>query len=67
MQNQQVDQVLRKTIQTHLLKVGVVLKNINNGVRFDSEEACLQQHNGDWETRLISTTIKFKANTKRLH
>jgi hypothetical protein len=57
MQNQQFDQVLRKTIQTHLLKTGVVLKNINNGVRFDSEEACLQQHNGDWESRLISTTV----------
>ena len=66
-QNKQLDKVLRQTIQTHLLKVGVVLKNINNTVRFDSEEACLKQHNGEWESRLALTINKQKANTKRLH
>ena len=67
MQNQQRDKVLRQIIQTHLLKIGVVLKNINNTVRFDSEEACLKQHNGKWESRLAITINKQKANTKRLH
>jgi hypothetical protein len=67
MQNQQRDKVLRQIIQTHLLKIGVVLKNINNTVRFDSEEACLKQHNGEWESRLAITINKQKANIKRLH
>jgi hypothetical protein len=67
MQNQQLDKVLRQTVQTHLLKIGIVLKNIHNTVRFDSEEACLHQHGGEWDNRLALSSVKQNVNAKRLH
>jgi len=39
-------------IQTQLLKVGIVLKNNRNLVRFDNEKDCLREHHGDWAQRL---------------
>lgn len=49
--NQQ-DQELRKQIQKQLLKVGILLKDARRNVFFDTEEACLMEHNGDWKRRL---------------
>lgn len=63
----QQDVQLRKTIQKQLLKIGVVVKKIDQCVRFDSEEACLAQHRGQWDTRLSLNIAKQKPNAKRLH
>ena len=43
---------LRKQIQTQLLKAGILLKNVKHHVFFDTEQACLLEHNGDWKRRL---------------
>jgi hypothetical protein len=48
----QKDQELRKQIQKHLLKAGILLKDVRRHVFFDTEQACLLQHNGDWKRRL---------------
>jgi len=45
------DKELRKLIQKHLLKVGVLLKDVRRHVFFDSEQACMLAHNGDWKAR----------------
>jgi hypothetical protein len=64
MKLQKQDDLLRTTIQKQLLKVGVVVKNISNAVHFDSEEACLRQHDGEWSARLALTISKQKPNNK---
>lgn len=43
---------LQRLIQVKLLKVGVKFKALAQQVVFDSEEACAQQHDGDWTKRL---------------
>lgn len=48
----ELDLYMRKLIQGQLLKVGIVLKDVRQNVRFDSEELCLLEHNGDWKKRL---------------
>ncbi|MBU2893744.1 Fis family transcriptional regulator [Colwellia sp. D2M02] len=58
------DAFLRDNIQKQLLKVGVVVKNINHAVRFDSEESCLRQHQGQWPERLALNISKQKPNQK---
>ena len=65
MKLQQQDEVLYLTIQKQLLKVGVVVKNIKQCVRFDSEEACLAQHDGQWPERLALAKTKQKPNAVR--
>lgn len=47
------DIVLRKQVQKQLLKAGVLLKDVRRNVFFDTQEACLLEHNGDWKRRLI--------------
>ena len=64
MQAKQQDEFLRHNIQKQLLKVGVVVKNINHAVRFDSEEACLRQHQGQWPERLALNISKQKPTNK---
>ncbi len=59
------DETLRASIQKQLLKIGVVLKNVKNQVRFDSEEACHVKHQGDWESRLALNIAKQKFNMKK--
>jgi hypothetical protein len=46
------DQDLRKQIQKQLLKAGVLLKDVRQNVCFDTEEACLLEHKGNWKKRL---------------
>ncbi|MEI6895787.1 MAG: Fis family transcriptional regulator [Colwellia sp.] len=67
MKAQQQDALLCLSIQRQLLKIGVVVKNIKQCVRFDSEEACNRQHQGQWEQRLALKVTKQKPNTRRRH
>ena len=67
MKTKQQDEFLRTSIQKQLLKVGVVVKNINRCVLFDSEEACSKQHGGQWSDRLALRVTKQKTNAKRMH
>ena len=46
------DKELRKQIQKQLLKAGILLKDARRHVFFDTEQACLLEHNGDWTRRL---------------
>ena len=39
-------------IQSKLSSAGIKLKNISAHIRYDSEENCLNQHNGNWARRL---------------
>lgn len=65
MKSQQQDELLRNTIQQQLLKIGVVVKNIKQQVHFDSEEACLTQHQGEWSKRLALSIVKQKPTSKK--
>lgn len=47
-----LDDWLIKLIHAQLLKVGVLLKKPNANVRFDTEQACHQEHGGNWQLRL---------------
>lgn len=49
---QQSDVYMRKLIQNHLLKVGIVLKDARKHVFFDNEVDCQDEHAGDWQRRL---------------
>lgn len=42
----------RKKIHAKLLKAGIRLMQAHRQVQFDSEEACLIKHGGDWAKRL---------------
>ncbi len=46
------DKRLRKLIQQHLLKAGIKLKDSRHHVRYDSEESCLREDDGNWQKRL---------------
>lgn len=61
------DELLRGVIQKQLLKIGIVVKNIKQCVRFDSEQACQQQNRGEWSERLALSVVKQKPNAKRFH
>ena len=63
----QQDELLRGAIQKQLLKIGVVVKNIKQCVHFDSEQACLTQHSGQWSERLALRVVKQKPNARRVH
>lgn len=43
---------MRQLIQQQLLKAGIRLKDSRHHVRFDSEESCLREDNGNWQQRL---------------
>jgi len=67
MKAEQQDELLRLSIQKQLVKVGVVVKNIKQSVHFDSEEACQQQHGGEWSDRLALSIVKQKPNARKVH
>lgn len=46
--------VMRKLIQRKLLTIGVKLKSLQQQIIMDTEEACTQEHEGNWERRLSS-------------
>jgi len=49
---------IAKLIQAKLLKVGVRFKQLDKQIMLDSEEACLNEHAGDWDRR-------FNARSER--
>lgn len=61
----------QQDIQKQLLKIGVILKNINRNIHFDSEEACDKHHQGQWNERLKLNITKQKPsannNNRRKH
>lgn len=63
----QQDEIMIATIQKQLLKVGIVVKNIKKTVRFDSEQACQNKHDGQWADRLALSIVKQKPNARRVH
>jgi len=65
MKEQQQDDLLRNAILKQLVKVGVVVKNIKQQIHFDSEEACLKHHQGEWPKRLALPKTKQKPNATR--
>ena len=68
MKELQQDELLRNEILKQLVKVGVVVKKAKQQIHFDSEEACLQMHQGEWSKRLALPKTKQKPNaTIRLH
>jgi hypothetical protein len=60
---------LQQDIQKQLLKIGVIVKNVNQSIHFDSEEACQKSHGGQWDKRLAINTSKQKPhnNKRRMH
>jgi hypothetical protein len=62
MKAEKLDELLRQAIQKQLLKVGVVLKHINQNVHFDSEESCQREHQGQWSDRLQLNITKQKKH-----
>lgn len=54
----------KQDIQKQLLKIGVTLKNINQNIHFDSEEACEKHHQGQWNERLKLSVTKQKPHIK---
>ncbi|GAA6205708.1 MULTISPECIES: Fis family transcriptional regulator [Thalassotalea] len=59
----------QQDIQKQLLKIGVIVKNVNQCIHFDSEEACEKHHQGQWSERLKLKTTKQKPNinNRRMH
>lgn len=53
-QVQEHDVYLRRQVQSQLIKVGIKLKDARHQVRYDSEQACEAQNNGNWQQRLKS-------------
>lgn len=46
---------IQHCIQAKLLSIGVKLTAPRQQIAFDSEEACTQQQQGDWQRRLLAT------------
>jgi hypothetical protein len=55
---------IRNRIQARLLKIGVKFKALNQQVAFDSEEACEQSNNGDWDQRLAASAARVVAKNR---
>lgn len=51
------DTVLQKLVQKSLFKVGVVLKDVRQNFRLDSEECCERENGGDWAVRLQQKSV----------
>lgn len=49
---EKLDLYLSSLIQKQLLKVGIVIKVPRNLVRFDNEQDCHRDHDGDWAQRI---------------
>ncbi|WP_394176911.1 Fis family transcriptional regulator [Thalassotalea litorea] len=54
--NEQITQVdveeIRNLIKEKLAGAGINLEQVHKQVRFDSEQSCEQQHDGNWNKRL---------------
>lgn len=45
-------QAISDLIQQHLQEMGLYIRHISKHVGFDSEENCLNEHDGNWRHRL---------------
>ncbi len=43
---------LKRLIKEKLLSAGIAIKGLDQHIRFDSEQACKETHNGNWQARL---------------
>ena len=46
------DEVLKSLIQSKLLELNIKFKNIGEHISYDSDEACNNEHDGNWAVRL---------------
>jgi hypothetical protein len=44
---------IAELVQQQLLTLGIVLKDTQSHIAFDTEQACQEQHGGRWKSRLI--------------
>ncbi|BCD96943.1 Fis family transcriptional regulator [Marinagarivorans cellulosilyticus] len=57
-------QQMQNNVQAKLFKIGVKVSSPKNQVVFDTEEACTQEHEGDWKTRLASKKGRALARNR---
>ena len=57
---------MQKLIQANLLKIGVKFKSLQQQIIFDSEQACMEQDQGDWAQRLTGREHRSVTGS-RLH
>lgn len=50
----EMETYFRRLIQGNLLKVGVKFKNALKQIRFDTEERCERENNGNWKERIAN-------------
>ena len=50
----EIEAVFRRLIQGNLLKVGVKFKHVQKQVRFDTEEDCERENDGNWKERIAN-------------
>lgn len=62
--NARLGPTMKKRIQAKLLKIGVILKRLEQQVIFDTEEACTKEHDGDWQQRLDSRIGRAVARNR---
>jgi len=67
LQRQDSQLLLKKRIQAELLAIGVRFKSINQQVVFDSEAACDERDQGDWEQRLQRKQGRSVPRNRPLH
>ena len=51
------DALLFQLINDELTTLGIALKNVSQYVSFDTEEACLKSHQGNWNARFQRSLI----------
>lgn len=51
---EEVDVYFRRLIQGNLLKAGVKFKNVQKQIRFDTEERCERENDGNWKERIAN-------------
>jgi hypothetical protein len=51
------DLIIITCIHKALLNAGILLKTPKQHVRFDSEQACEREHQGDWKKRINSMVL----------
>lgn len=61
------DKKLQKLIVTKLFAIGVKLPDVKQQVVLDNEEACEQDHEGNWKLRLASRKGRQLPRNRPLH
>ena len=58
---------MKRLIQEKLLKIGVKFKSLKQQILLDNEQACEQQHQGNWAARLASRQGRAVSNNRPGH